>query len=249
MNLNLMTVSELRKLAVEFGIAGRSTMKKAELIAALSAAEFANILELKAGIAEVEAEEREMNEIRAEIAAEKSDVEAVAADKVVPAGMFDPELTYYADGTHVVMRAQGTEQRGVAVGMTTDAGPYQFQAVRFADGTVKNVAPHVLHRDDVAEQSDAEAGELLDAVLGEYVEPTASTGRIAITKYSASEAIATVAFSDGSTVGAHVKRERGRWVLRDGAHTIRAKTLGKAGKLWAKALSFHATTIDVDAMS
>jgi hypothetical protein len=168
MNLNLMTVSQLRKLAVEFGIAGRSTMKKAELIAALSAAEFANILELKAGIAEVEAEEREMNEIRAEIAAEKSDVEA---------------------------------------------------------------------------------GELLDAALGEYVEPTASTGRIAITKYSASEAIATVAFSDGSTVCAHVKRERGRWALRDGAHTIRAKTLGKAGKLWAKALSFHATTIDIDTMN
>ena len=149
MNFNDMTVSELRKLAAELGISGRSTMKKAELIAALSADEFVSIIELKAGIAEAEAEEREMNEIRAEIAAEKSHVEALTADKVVPAGMFDPELTYYADGTYVVMRAQGTEQQGIAVGMTVNAGPYQFQAVRFSDGTVKNVAPHVLHRDDI----------------------------------------------------------------------------------------------------
>lgn len=75
MNLNLMTVSELRKLAAQFGIAGRSTMKKAELIAALSADEFAGSLEIMGGIAELEAEKREMNEIRAEIAAEDASVE------------------------------------------------------------------------------------------------------------------------------------------------------------------------------
>lgn len=75
MNLNLMTVSELRKLAAQFGIAGRSTMKKAELIAALSADEFAGSLEIMGGIAELEAEEREMNEIRAEIAAEDASIE------------------------------------------------------------------------------------------------------------------------------------------------------------------------------
>lgn len=245
MNLNLMTVSELRKLAVEFGIAGRSTMKKAELIAALSADEFANILELKAGIAEVEAEEREMNEIRAEIAAEKSDVEAVAADKVVPAGMFDPELTYYADGTHVVMRAQGAEQRGVTIGMTTNAGPYQFQAVRFADGTVKNVAPHVLHRDDVTEQAAyiEEGIEIDEADAAEH----ADAEHVVLSKYSANDAIATAAF-EGRSVGGHVTRERGRWVLRAEGRTIRAKTLGKVAKLWAKALGFHATIV-VETMS
>jgi len=35
MNLNDMTVSELRKLAAEYDIAGRSTMKKAQLVAAI----------------------------------------------------------------------------------------------------------------------------------------------------------------------------------------------------------------------
>lgn len=245
MNLNLMTVSELRKLAAQFGIAGRSTMKKAELIAALSADEFAGSLEIMGGIAELEAEEREMNEIRAEIAAEKSHVEALTADKVVPAGMFDPELTYYADGTHVVMRAQGTEQQGVAVGMTTDAGPYQFQAVRFADGTVKNVAPHVLHRDEIAKQAAyiEEGIEIDEADAAEHVHGE----QVVLSKYSANDAIATAAF-DGRSVGGHVTRERGRWVLRAEGRTIRAKTLGKAAKLWAKALGFHATIV-VETMS
>lgn len=101
---------------------------------------------------------------------------------------------------------------------------------------------------DADEQDDAEARELLDAALGEYVEPTGSQGRIAITKYSAHEAIATAAF-DVDSIGGRVTRERGRWVLRDGKHTIRAKTLGKAGKLWAKTLGIYATTIEVDRMN
>lgn len=163
MNLNLMTVSELRKLAVEFGIAGRSTMKKAELIAALSADEFANILELKAGIAEVEAEEREMNEIRAEIAA---------------------EAAYIEEGIEI----------------------------------------------DEADAAEHAPGE-----------------QVVISKYSANEAIATAAFA-GRSVGGHATRERGRWVLRAEGRTIRAKTLGKVAKLWAKALGFHATIV-VETMS
>jgi hypothetical protein len=46
MKLNNMTTSELRKTAAQFNIAGRSTMKKAELIDALNAPEMANLLEL-----------------------------------------------------------------------------------------------------------------------------------------------------------------------------------------------------------
>lgn len=59
--------------------------------------------------------------------------------------MFDPALTYYADGTPVVMRWAGGEKRGVACGMSTDKGPYQFQAVTWDDGGADLVAPHVLH--------------------------------------------------------------------------------------------------------
>lgn len=102
--------------------------------------------------------------------------------------------------------------------------------------------------EESTDQADAEAVELLDAALGEYVEPTADTGKIAITKYSGHEAIATAVFGTNSIAG-HVTKQGGRWVLRDGVRKIRAKTLGKIAKQWAKALDFHATTIDVETMS
>jgi hypothetical protein len=41
MNLNDMTVTELRKLAASFEVSGRSTMRKAELVSAIEAAEIA----------------------------------------------------------------------------------------------------------------------------------------------------------------------------------------------------------------
>ena len=71
--------------------------------------------------------------------------------------------------------------------------------------------------------------------------------QVAITKYSANEAIATAVF-EGRSIGGHATRERGRWVLRAEGRVIRAKTLGKVAKLWAKALGFHAT-ISVETMS
>lgn len=57
-------------------------------------------------------------------------------------------LTYYADGTDLMMVWDGGRKgrRVTAVGIA-HAKPYEFQACRYADGTVHNVAPHVLHRD------------------------------------------------------------------------------------------------------
>ncbi|MBT2492364.1 hypothetical protein J7E96_28410 [Streptomyces sp. ISL-96] len=75
-------------------------------------------------------------------------IKALTEDVTTPATMFDPELTYYADGTPVVMRWTGGEKPGTTAGMTVDRGPYAFQAVTFEDGTTSNVAPHVLHRID-----------------------------------------------------------------------------------------------------
>lgn len=189
MNLNDMTVSQLREIAADLEIFGRSKMKKAALIAAIEYAEAPSADNIPGGIDDLASAIAQM---RANIDAEEEERAAARRAR---------NRTNYAPATEVV------------------------------------------------EQADIEAGELLDAVLGEYVEPIADTGKIAITKYSGHEAIATTAFGDGSTVGAHVKRERGRWVLRDGAHTIRAKTLGKVAKLWAKSLGFHATTITIDTMS
>ncbi len=74
-------------------------------------------------------------------------VRSLNADTTVPATMDDPELTYYADGTLVVMViADRPVKTGVTVGMTEGAIPYQFQAVKWDDGTTDNTAPHVLRR-------------------------------------------------------------------------------------------------------
>lgn len=93
--------------------------------------------------------------------------------------------------------------------------------------------------------------------LGEHVEHNTALGaawwtpteRVAITKYSAHEAFATAVFN-GESVGSRITKVRGRWALQYGSgHVIRAKTLGKVAKLWAKALGFHATAIDIDVMN
>ncbi|MGC0379987.1 hypothetical protein [Streptomyces sp. SAI-129] len=70
----------------------------------------------------------------------------LASDLTRPATMFDPALSYYADGTHVVMRARGTERFGHTFGMAEGAASYAYQAVRWDDGGADLVAPHVLHR-------------------------------------------------------------------------------------------------------
>ncbi|MEU4111093.1 MULTISPECIES: hypothetical protein [Streptomyces] len=77
----------------------------------------------------------------------------LASDATRPATMFDPALTYYADGTHLVMRARGTERLGHAFGMA-DGTPYAFQAVRWEDGGADLIAPHVLHRVETRDEGD-----------------------------------------------------------------------------------------------
>ncbi|MGW0889293.1 hypothetical protein ACWDYA_14145, partial [Micrococcus luteus] len=94
-------------------------------------------------------------------AAKLADIEQRArsldADVVTPRTMFDPELTYYADGTRVVMRAaKETERTGTTFGMAGSGLPnvYAFQAVRWDDGSADLIAPHVLHRAEPATPAD-----------------------------------------------------------------------------------------------
>ncbi|MGV9237820.1 hypothetical protein [Streptomyces nigra] len=84
-------------------------------------------------------------------------VRSLAADVVTPRTMFDPELTYYGDGTRVVMRARGGAERcGTTFGMAASGLPnvYAFQAVRWDGGDADLVAPHVLHRAGPATPAD-----------------------------------------------------------------------------------------------
>lgn len=169
--LSGMTVKELREIARDIHkaandvtIPGYTKMVKAELVRMLSFEDAWMFAEMRINLMNDDADEREMNEIRAEIA---------------------EEAAYIEEGIEI-------------------------------------------------DEAAAEYETLPD--------------QVAIMKYAANDGIATAAF-DGTTIGGHVTRERGRWVLRDQTHTIRAKTLGKVGKLWAKKLGFHATTVDVASMN
>lgn len=168
MNLNDMTASELRKLAARFDVTGRSTMKKAELIAALSAPEIAHVVELSVTIDQMPDDE-------------PATVEAEAA--------------YIEEG---------------------------------------------IERDEAA---DAEAGELLDAVLGEYAGPIG--GEVAILRDAPGRAIVTAAYN-GLTTGAEITREGKRLVLRYAKFTIKANSYEKLAKLFAQRLGFRADRIDVE---
>jgi len=65
-NLNQLTVSELRKIAASFGVSGRSTMKKAELVEALSDPEIASFVALRFSVDEIDdgAQERFAEQVR-----------------------------------------------------------------------------------------------------------------------------------------------------------------------------------------
>ncbi|WP_431983937.1 hypothetical protein [Streptomyces qinglanensis] len=78
---------------------------------------------------------------------------ALDADERRPATMFDPELTYYGDGTAVAVRGDG--KTGTTFGVVPGE-PYAYQAVRWADGSADAVAPHILHRADSAPRQDEE---------------------------------------------------------------------------------------------
>lgn len=204
MNLNEMTVSQLRELASELDIYGRSKMKKVELIAAIEYAEAPSADNIPGGIDDHAAAVAQM---RANIDAEEEERAAARRAR---------NRTNYAPATE-----------------PAEPSVYADPAVRAA--IRETVAEQAAYIEEGIEIDEADAAE---HTPGEQV---------AITKYSANEAIATAVF-EGRSIGGHATRERGRWVLRAEGRVIRAKTLGKVAKLWAKALGFHAT-ISVETMS
>ena len=204
MNLNEMTVSQLRELASELDIYGRSKMKKAELIAAIEYAEAPSADNIPGGIDDHATAVAQMRANR-----EAEEEERAAARRA-------RNRTNYAPATE-----------------PAEPSVYEDPAVRAA--IRETIAEQAAYIEEGIEIDEADAAE---HTPGEQV---------AITKYSANEAIATAVF-EGRSIGGHATRERGRWVLRAEGRVIRAKTLGKVAKLWAKALGFHAT-ISVETMS
>lgn len=115
MNLNEMTVSELRKIAAQFKVTGRSTMKKAELIDALSAPEVADLVELSTSLDETAAIEADADTMDAI-------TEAEAESDQRPAGHDDS--LYIAPGRALVDRTEP----GKAIAMISGATFYEADA-------------------------------------------------------------------------------------------------------------------------
>lgn len=198
-NLDRLTVIDLRAIAADLKIAGRSKMKRAELVAAITEAEAVN-----AATAEHENEE--------------IDLTSTIDDMI--SGWRPAEVAEQPDRTSYYSGAVPCFER-----TTVDGIGY---------GCVK-IGEHVEHN------------TALGAAWWVAAEQ-ANTGKIAITKYNRHEAFGTAVF-EGRSIGGHATRERGRWVLRvEMGRTIRAKTLGKVARQWAKSLGFYAATIDVETM-
>jgi hypothetical protein len=157
--LNGKTVAELRSLAAQCDITGRSTMKKAELVEALHAAD----VELLLAIDEITPKQ------------EARFAEQYNAAKAK------------ADATYI---EEGLEQ-------DAEAGTYSF------------------------------------------------TNEVAILRDAPGRAIVTAAF-DGRTVGGSIVRIGRRYMLTAGRITIKANSLEKVAKLFAKRLGFRADVIDID---
>jgi hypothetical protein len=120
-------------------------------------------------------------------------------------------------------------------------------------------------------KADAEAGELLDEVLGTETDVAAQVqahidaenearaaaqrkrnrtnyatpNEVAILRDAPGRAIVTAAF-DGRTVGGSIVRIGRRYMLTAGTITIKANTFEKIAKLFAKRLGFRADVIDID---
>jgi hypothetical protein len=207
MSLTDMTVPQLREIAADLDIAGRSKMKKAELVAAIEYAEAPSADNIPGGIDDHAAAVAKMRANR-----EAEEEERAAARRA-------RNRTNYAPATEA---AQADAAAGELLDAVLGKHSYHNPQTNGRPAAFDVTASLAGLGDAMKKATDALSGLI-----------KATTGSVAITKYSANDAIATAAFGSAS-LGGYVSRERGRWVLRDGEHTIRAKTLGKVGKLWAK---------------
>lgn len=120
MNLNDMTVTELRKLAARHNVTGRSTMKKAELIAALSAPEIADLVELSVTVDQMEETPAPASDHNPDMAGQVAAVDLSALPVLMDT---KPQRVYSVpvDGVRIEMERTGS-RRGWADLFTNDAG-------------------------------------------------------------------------------------------------------------------------------
>lgn len=127
MNLNDMTVSELRKLAAEYSITGRSTMKKADLVAAIEAAYAAAdaeagelldaVLGTEAGTIDAEAVEAATKEH------EDEEIDLTSTIDTMIGGWLEPVEDLYREVMPMSDHNPDTEGRPTAIDVSSDCVP------------------------------------------------------------------------------------------------------------------------------
>jgi hypothetical protein len=222
--LSSKTVAELRKLAAQCDIAGRSTMKKSELIRELIDPDIADLVELKLSIDETTPEQQtasaEQYNHAAAVAQMRANIDAEEERKA--AARRARNRTNYAPAP---AEKSDVVSDSVAAMIEQDAP----ERIRFDDD------------DETSELPDPDGSNTLPIPNG----PWFHTNEVAILRDAPGRAIVTAAF-DGRTVGGSIVRTGRRYMLTAGLITIKANSLVKLAKLFANRLGFHADVIDID---
>lgn len=254
-NLDRLTVVDLRAIAADLKIAGRSKMKRAELVAAITRAE----MDAKWNAAPDEETAKQdapaptptiddhaaaVAQLRANREAEEE--ERAAARRARNRTNYAPMIE--ADAAAVDAATAEHENEEIDLTSTIDdmiSGWLPEEVTSSDHNPDTDGRPAAVDLPSEFIKVGTAAAQAARAIR-KFAEVT--TGEVVITRYTGCDAIATARFDSGS-IGAWAAKVQGRWVLRDGDRTIRAKTLSKVAKLWAKQLGFYATTIVIDTMS
>lgn len=241
---NDMNVAQLRELAAELDIAGRSKMRRAELLNAIAFAE----QDAPAPTSDIHNHDAAVARMRANREAEEEERAAARRAR---------NRTNYAPATESDAQADDAEQPDRVSYYSETVPCFERTTVDgIGYGCVK-LGEHVEHNTalgaawwvatEADEQADTEAGELLEAVLGERADSPVTVTVDRYTEGRASVKMQGHAFGDMTREAYRIGR---KWELIDQEHgivffTIRAGSLQKAVKAWAKKLNTHAERIDV----
>jgi hypothetical protein len=242
MNLTDMTVPQLRSLAASFGVTGRSTMKKAELIAALSTPEIAELVALSVTVAEMSAADV------ADAATKEHEDEEIDLTSTID-NMIEGWLKPVEETPSVF---NGAPPVHTSADGTQTYGPYVPSCV---DSAISDHNPDTEGRPAAFDVVGDSAAAIIDQIAPNRVrfntppvQQVARTYRneVVILRDAPGTAIVTAAFN-GETVAGSIVRRGKRLVLTVTELDIRVKgsTFEQVAKRLAKAIGFHVDVIDV----
>lgn len=231
MNLSSMTVSQLRELASELDISGRSKMKKAELIAAIEYAEAPSVDNIPGGIYDHAAAVAQM---RANIDAEEEEKAAARRAR---------NRCNYAPATEpVIENDEATDTTDFTAMNREEIRAYLTAAIGDDYLSDDDREALVLDFEDRDAVTVDEFWEIVGSVLDPEEAPAVPEVNVTLKQLNSRIATATMPGRNAS-----VRRQGRFWVLRDlsdGTLTqVKATTLAKLGRRWANRVGVWADQV------